>query len=867
MPPSHKGFAGWVCVGPSPPLSLRAVSVSPLSLLLAASLTGAPVLLGQASASAPSPPGSQATSGALLVPTNAERVAEDRDTRSHDFDLLHQRIEVGNFDWKSVSLDGRVATVLIARRSGLDSIVLDAAAGIAVARVVTPRGGALRTGRHGDTLVVHLPRPASFGDTVRFTVEYHAQIDNGRGLTFIEAEGRHRPQQIWSQGEAQDNHNWFPTYDFPNDKMTWEIVATVPRVYTVVSNGRLVSDVQTGGGLHTVHWSQDLPSATYLVSIVVAPLAHVADHWGKMPVDYYVYHDDSALARRAFGVTPDMIEVYSRLTGIAYPWAKYGQTTVADFFGGMENVSATTLVDWVPDSTAYHDRPWFQYILIPHELAHQWFGDYATTENWANTWLNEGFAEFMPGQYWQVKHGTYGAEDYYLDEYRQYMEIERQRSMPLASLGSNNIYPKGALVLEMLRHYLGSERFWAAIHYYLVHHAFGTAITEDVREAILQTSGENLTWFWEEWLYNAGLPAFTVAAAYDSAAQRLTLTVRQTQGDSARVDTLDGSGARFTIPTVFRMPVAIRVGTADSDIVTHADVSTREQTIAIDGVRRAPTMVVFDDGNGILKQLQFDQPTAWLVTQLRRDANLWDRSWVIAQLSARLTDSLAAAALADAAGHADYFLVRQEAVEALAEFPARWVAGAAEAAARDTSAAVRGAACATLAAVDTGAAAAPLRRLLQDPSYEVRAAALLALAKIDTADRSSLIVQGLSTPSYRDVIQDAALRAAVVLNDTAVIPAIDSLARTNRTSMIALAAFARRGNAHALALLNRALDDDQPATRRYALFAFDRGLPSSVALDALRERLNTLTHPDVRAHVQRLIDRLAKTAPAGQPPS
>src|SRR5438132_10372056 len=73
-----------------------------------------------------------------------------------------------------------------------------------------------------------------------------------------------------------------------------------------------------------------------------------------------------------------MIEVYSRLTGVRYPWAKYAQTTVADFFGGMENVSATTLIDWLPDERAYLDRPWYQWILIPHELAHQWFGDYVT---------------------------------------------------------------------------------------------------------------------------------------------------------------------------------------------------------------------------------------------------------------------------------------------------------------------------------------------------------------------------------------------------------------------------------------------------------------------------------------------------------
>jgi len=803
----------------------------------------------------------------VLIPTNAERVATDQDTRSHDYHLVHQRIELAGFNWDSTSFDGHVATVLVARRPGLDSVVLDAGAHLAVSRVTTAQGRTLTTSRSGDTLVVHLLRGVGFGDTVRFTIDYHARIENGRGLTFIRSEGRqHRPQQIWSQGEAQDNHYWFPTYDFPNDKMTWELLATVPVRYTVVSNGRLVGDVRGASGMHTVHWSQDLPSATYLVSVIVAPLAHITDHWRGIPVDYYVYHEDSARARRAFGVTPDMIEVYGRLTGTPYPWAKYAQTTVADFFGGMENVSATTLVDWVPDSASYPDRPWFQYILIPHELAHQWFGDYTTTENWANTWLNEGFAEFMPGQYWAVKHGAHAEQDYYLDEYRQYLGIERQRPMPVASLGSNNIYPKGALVLEMLLRYLGPQRFWAAIHYYLAHHAFGTGLTEDLHEAVLQTSGENLAWFWEQWLYSAGMPKLAVTAAYDSGAQRVTFTVRQTQSDSARLDSIDDAGGRFTTPPVFRMPVTIRIGTSDSDVVGHAELSAREQTITVEGVRSAPTMIVFDDGNAVLKQLTFDQPTSWLARELQRDPNLWDRAWTIAQLRSRPTDSTAAVALADAAEHADYTVTREEAVEALAVFPTRWVASAAEVATHDTSAAVRQAACTTLAAVDSADAVPRLRPLLSDRSYEVRAAALGALARIDPANRSALITQGLSTPSYQDVIQTAALRAAVAVNDSARIPQIDSLARDNRGAMMALGAFARQGNARALELLSRALDDERVSVRQSAVVAFSRVLPPNLALVTLRGRVSALAHADTRAFVEMIIQRLEKRASPGQQP-
>src|SRR5712691_11614482 len=160
----------------------------------------------------------------LVAQSNGARMANDAYTRSHDYDLIHQRIEVRNFDWDSTSLDGRVTTTLVALRPGLDSVILDAGKRIAVSRVADARGTMLRSAAHGDTLVVYPARPLAFHDTLRFSIDYHARIDNGRGLTFIEPEGReHRPQQIWSQGEDHNNHFWFPTYDFPNDKMTWEL--------------------------------------------------------------------------------------------------------------------------------------------------------------------------------------------------------------------------------------------------------------------------------------------------------------------------------------------------------------------------------------------------------------------------------------------------------------------------------------------------------------------------------------------------------------------------------------------------------------------------------------------------------------------
>ena len=793
--------------------------------------------------------------------SNAERMANDHYTRSHDYDLLDQQIGLRAFDWDSASFEGRVITTLLALRPGLDSVVLDAGSRLHVARIVDAGGRALRSDAHGDTLVVHLAKAVAFRDTARFTITYRGSVENGRGLTFIKSDGlAHRPQQIWSQGEDHNNHYWFPTYDFPNDKMTWSVEATVPRGYTAVSNGSLVLDRRNADGTRTMTWRQAKPSATYLVSLIVAPLAKIADTWRGVPVDYFVYREDSALARPLFHVTPDMIDVYSRLTGIRYPWAKYAQTTVADFFGGMENVSATTLVDWLPDARAYADRPWYQWILIPHELAHQWFGDYVTTENWANMWLNEGFAEFMPGQYWATRLGRHAEDDYYLDEFRQFMQIDARRRMPLAALGSNNIYPKGALVLRMLERYLGPDRFWAGIHRYLTDHAFDNATTDDLRQAILDATGQNLDWFWDQWIYQAGYPEFTVTAAYDSSAGTLALSVKQTQVDSAKADS---TGLRYTTPQVFTMPVTIRVGTASGDVVHHADLDQREQTITIPGVKSAPTMVVFDDGNTILKELTFDQPTSWLATQLADDPDLWNRQWVIEQLAGRKDDSLAAAALARAATSADYFLTRQQAVESLDSAPSAVALPALARAMADTSAQVRASAVTVLGEVGGDQATQLVRTAWdKDTSYEVRANALRALTQLDTADRHALIATGLATTSYRSTISTGAMRAMIEANDTSFIQQIDSLTGTAIEPSFVLAVLGARGNAHALDLLFGHLNDDRPSVRRWALIAITNAVPHPIAMQRLTAVKDQLKFDDTKQAVGRALERLAK--PGGQ---
>jgi aminopeptidase N len=764
--------------------------------------------------------------------TNDERILSGRDTPSHDYDLIHQRIEVANFDWDATAFDGKVTTTIVSLRPGLDSIVMDMGRRLAV-RSVTMESRSrvrsrLRFTRPGDTLIVRLAKPVGFRDSVRFTIDYRGKITQGRGLYFFKSEtGRtHRPQQIYSGGGTDGNPNWIPTYAAPHDKATWEMVATVPAAYTVVSNGRQVADRPGRRGArertHTVHWAQERPASTYLISIVVAPLTKVTDRWRDVPLEYYVYPEDVPLARRLFGVTPDMMEVYTRLTGVKYPWPRYAQTTVTDFVGGMENVGATTLVDWLPDARAYRDRPWYRHTLIPHELAHQWFGNLVTTENWANYWLNEGTAEFVVGQYWGSKLGRAAEDEFYLDEYRQYLSLDVRRRVPLASFNSNNVYAKGALVLEMLKKQLGRERFWAAVNRYLTKHAFGNATSDGLRRAVLDATGLNLDWFWSQWVYQAGHPDFVVTAAYDSAGGALALTVRQTQVDTARADS---TGFRFSTPLVFRGTVSIRVGTSRGDLRKQVELDRREQLIRITGLKSPPTMVVFDENNAMLKSLTFEQPTRWLAAQLARDPDLWNRSWVIEQLGRRSGDSLAAAALARAARGADYYLTRAQAAAALRGFPEPFAVPPLEAAARDTSSAVREAAIAALGGVGGERAVAAARTAWKgDSSYEVRASALTALARLDSTGSKGAVLAGLAMPSYRNVIQNAAIAAAAESPDSAMIDGLEKLLGQQRLPALVLADLASKGDTRALTALVRHKDDQRAWVRRWVQEAIEQEL-------------------------------------------
>lgn len=367
-------------------------------------------------------------------------------------------------------------------------------------------------------LTVTLPHPGKTGQTLAIRALYSGAPVNG--LYFVPA-SRAFPAKtgmIYTQGEGEDNHFWVPMYDSPEDKATTECYVTVPAKWTAISNGKLM-DVKQVGQSRIFHWKMNQPYSTYLISLVAGEYVKVHDQWHGIPVDFYVPPGLVAEGKASFGDTPKMIDLYSKITGVDYPYDKFAQEVVGDFmFGGMENVTCVTQTirtlhakgtEPVNDST----------YLVAHELAHHWFGDLITCGTWEHMWLNEGFATTLPTFY---DRATRGQDVFDLDRYSNLEGavdsigsrgrkdvLGEAGSVPTVTMGSP--YPGGSARIMMLFQMLGEETFWKGIHEFLETYKFKPATTPQFFEVMSQVSGKDLKPFESQWFHTAATPSLTAA--------------------------------------------------------------------------------------------------------------------------------------------------------------------------------------------------------------------------------------------------------------------------------------------------------------------------------------------------------------------
>jgi hypothetical protein len=279
-----------------------------------------------------------------------------------------------------------------------------------------------------------------------------------------------------------------------------------------------------------------------------------------------------------------MIEVFSQRYG-EYPFIneRYGHAEFTGMFGGaMEHQTCSSM--------GFYNQG-----VIAHELAHQWFGDKITCKDWHHIWLNEGFASYSEGVYYEAINGQSAYDQFIVTE----MNYARQAEGTIWVQDITNIgqifngqrsYAKGAIVLHMLRGVVSDSTFFNIIRTYAAHpdYAYNVATTENFQEVAEIVYGSSLDYFFQEWIYGENYPEYTVI--WKSS---------HLSGNQYNVN-LNLSQSYNSIPSYFTMPVQFQINTSLRDTTVTIFNNQQSQNFEFN-VLGEPTSLIFDPGNWILK--------------------------------------------------------------------------------------------------------------------------------------------------------------------------------------------------------------------------------------------------------------------------
>ena len=571
-----------------------------------------------------------------------------------------------------------------------------------------------------------------------------------KGMYFINPKGeeKDKPTQIWTQGETESSSAWFPTIDKTNQKTTQELTVTVDNKYVTLSNGKLVSQKKNTDGTRSDYWKMDLPHAPYLFFLGVGDYAVIKDSWKGKEVNYYVEKEYASVAKKIFGNTPEMMTFFSKITGVEYPWIKYSQITGREYVAGaMENTTAT-----IHQESAQQDarelidgNSWES--TIAHELFHQWFGDYVTTESWSNLTLNESFANYSETLWDEYKYGkdagdaqNYNDMQGYLQSNSQDKDLVRFHYRDKEDMFDAVSYNKGGRILHMLRNQVGDEAFFKALNLYLTTNKFKSAEAHQLRLAFEEVTGRDLNWYFNQWYFSNGHPLVEINYVYDDAAGKAKVIVKQTQKTNK----------------IFKLPLAVDIYNGSKKVRYNVWSNNAVDTFTFDYSQRPDLINV--DGDKILLWAKKDNKTLDnFIHQYKYAGNYMDRREAIDFASKKQDDSKAVellkTALTDkyqglrnfAIGKLD---LKKDAVKTAAEPVLLNLAK------NDKYSTVRGNAINALGDYNKTAYVSLFKSALNDSSYTVAGNALTALSKTDEPT-ALVIAKELSAKPSKGVLESA----------------------------------------------------------------------------------------------------------------
>ncbi|MGB3766918.1 MAG: M1 family metallopeptidase [Phormidesmis sp.] len=594
----------------------------------------------------------------------------------------------------------------------------------------------------GEQLQIRLAQPAKFGKSFTLTIEYAVENPQ-RGIYFIGPDQHYpdKPVQVWTQGEDEDSRFWFPCFDYPGQLATSEIRVRVPKEYIAVSNGELI-ETEADGADKIYHWKLDKVHPSYLMTLAIGEFAVIEDEWKGKPVRYYFEKGRKAQAKLTMGKTPQMLETLSRWFGYEYAFSKYDQVCVADFiFGGMENTTTTLLTDrCMIDKRAAIDNERAE-TLVAHELAHQWFGDLIVINHWSQAWVKEGAATYSEVLWVEETKGKEEAFYYHLNHARAYLDEDKSRyRRPLVThiyreaieLYDRHIYEKGSCVYHMIRMELGDELFTRSLSTLLKKHAHSTVETIDLLRAIDESTGRNLRYLFDQYVYRGGHPDYKVGYSWDGDSNLAKITVTQTQVEDGKSQVQEGL-FDLKVPIGFGY-VGDRTQAASGEVKSFkVRIHQREQALYFP-LEKKPDFISFDVDNHLLKTVELDYPIAELKAQLKYDPDAISRLFA-AEALAKKGSLEAVESLKESLKSDSFWAVRAEVAEQLGSVQLVQAEAALIEGLEDDHAKVRRAVVTALGGVKSAKSYKALKAVAEkgDESYYVEASAVRSLGKIGTA--------------------------------------------------------------------------------------------------------------------------------------
>jgi aminopeptidase N len=312
-------------------------------------------------------------------------------------------------------------------------------------------------------------------------------------------------------------HQWIPCIDRPDDKASFEFYVTAPDHYQVISNGIRMEEKKLDQGRKLTHWKEDIALPTKVMVIGVARFAvkNYTDSPANIPVSAWVYPQDSTKGFYDYGVAPGIVRFFTDYFA-PFPYKKLANVQSKTIFGGMENAGAI----FYAEQSVTGDRKWEE--VLSHEIVHQWFGDMASEKSFAHLWLSEGFATYFTDLYFEKKYSADSARKRLQKERTEVEAFVKKNghavvdsTSDLMSLLNENSYQKGGWVLHMLRIETGDSIFKKIIREYYQAFKGGNADTRDFEKVAERVSGKDLKWFFDQWLYQGGIPELDIKTDVD----------------------------------------------------------------------------------------------------------------------------------------------------------------------------------------------------------------------------------------------------------------------------------------------------------------------------------------------------------------